>query len=167
MSELDTRGRFEALLEAHRGILYKVAGSYRRGADREDLMQDICLQLWRAFPSYDPARPFATWMYRVALNVAISQLRRQDSGRHEPLEDKHLQTLAAGADAGEHHAELEALYCLIGTLPPLERALILLYLDDRSQTEMAEVLGISVSNVATKLGRIKDKLRGQAAAHDT
>lgn len=163
--------RFVDLLQAHRGIVYKVAGSYsRNAADRDDLVQEICLQLWRAFPRYDSARPFATWMYRVALNVAISEARRphrSEAGRFEPLDDIHLETLGADDTAGREQEQLEALYALIGRLEPLDRALILLHLDDHSYAGIADVLGISETNVATKLSRIKQRLRGQMTAPAT
>jgi RNA polymerase sigma factor (sigma-70 family) len=93
--------RFETLLYANRGIVFKVAGLYSRStADRDDLMQEISAQLWRSFGSYDQARArFSTWMYRIALNVAISQARRQrwsEADRLEPLESHHLDTVGGG-----------------------------------------------------------------------
>jgi RNA polymerase sigma factor (sigma-70 family) len=160
--------RFAALLHEHRKIVFKVAGLYsRNAADREDLVQEISAQLWRSFGAYDPARAkFSTWMYRIALNVAISQLRREHGShadRFEPLELHHLETVG-GESAHEPDERLTELYAFIGQLDPLHRALILLYLEDRSYTEMAEILGISETNVATKISRIKQKLRGQMTA---
>lgn len=159
---LDRRQAFAALLEQHRGILAKVAGSYAwQRADRDDLMQETATQLWRAWPSYDPARPFSTWMYRIALNVAISHVRSRtrgpgpaeswDEARHD-LADPH-------AHDPERSQQVERLHRFIHALPPLERALMLLYLEDRSYREMAEVLGISETNVATKISRLKARIR--------
>lgn len=164
--------RFEALLQEHRKIVYKVAGLYsRHAADREDLVQEICTQLWRSFGSYDEQRAkFSTWLYRIALNVAISQLRRARSGgaeRLEPLEEHHLETIGGGASIDEPDERLGALYAFIGQLDALHRALILLYLEDKSYAEIAEILGISETHVATKIGRIKQKLRGQMTAAAT
>jgi RNA polymerase sigma factor (sigma-70 family) len=154
--------QFERLLQRHRGIVYKVAGSFTRTAsDRDDLAQEICLQLWRAFPTHDAQRKFSTWMYRVALNVAISQARRAASRRpeqFEALELFHLETVGA-EDDGEQQAQLDALQAFISQLEPLNRALMLLYLDDHSYADMAAVLGISETNVATKISRIKNSLR--------
>lgn len=161
MLTLDRQRQYQQLLQAHSGIVYKVAGSYSRNvADRDDLVQEICLQLWRSFPSYDPQRRFSTWMYRVALNVAISQLRRRvpDS---EPLSEAHLETI--GGEDTAHDERLDALQDFIGRLGALDRALMMLYLDERSYTEIAEILGISETNVATKINRIKRKARGQMA----
>ena len=165
--------RFESLLREHRGIVFKVVSIYARTAeDRRDLAQEISVQLWRSFGRYDAAQAkFSTWMYRVALNVAISQARRErwsDADRFEPLEPHHLETVGGGEPIAEPIAEpderLQALYAFIGELDPLNRALILLYLEDRNYSEMAEVLGISKTNVATKISRIKQKLRDQMTA---
>ncbi|HKR77369.1 MAG TPA: sigma-70 family RNA polymerase sigma factor [Rhodanobacter sp.] len=159
--------RFEALWREHRGIVLKVAGVYARNAEeRIDLAQEIGAQLWRSFASYDERRAkFSTWLYRIALNVAISQLRRTngEAGRLEPLDEWHLQTIA-GEPLPEPDERVAALQAFIGELDALNRALILLYLEDRSYAEIAEVLGISATNVATKINRIKQKLRGQMTA---
>lgn len=156
---------FEALLRQHRGIVFKVASVYAASAaDRDDLAQEIRLQAWRSFGRYDEGRAkFSTWLYRVALNVAISQLRRRGTsldGRLEPLEAHHLDTIG-GEPASEPDERLAAFYAFIEQLDALNRALILLYLEDRSYAEIAEILGISETNVATKISRIKQKLRGQ------
>jgi len=159
--------RFESLLHEHRRIVFKVAGLYSRGAaDRDDLVQEISAQLWRSFGSYAAGRAkFSTWLYRIALNVAISQARRwPEADRFEPLDAHHLETVGGGEPIPEQDERLTALYAFIGQLDPLNRALILLYLEDRSYTEMAEILGLSETNVATKLGRIRQKLRGQMTA---
>ena len=158
--------RFEVLLQEHRRIVFKVAGLYSRTVDdREDLAQEISVQLWRSFARYDERQAkFSTWLYRIALNVAISQARRQnwsEQDRFEPLQTHHLETVDGGAAIAEPDERLIALYAFIGQLDPLNRALILLYLEDRNYTEMAQILGISETNVATKISRIKQKLRGQ------
>ena len=158
----DDRHGFESLLERHRGIVFKVANSYAGNrADRDDLAQDIATQLWRAWPGYDRARPVATWMYRIALNVAISQLRaRQLRERHHvPLDPE-----AHDSDGDTGNDErIDALQRCIAALDPLNRALLLLYLDERSQREIAEILGISETNVSTKIARLKQRLRTQLA----
>lgn len=165
MTAADRDAQFRELLERHRGIVFKVANSYARGAqDREDLAQEIAVQLWRAFPKYDGARAFSTWMYRVALNVAISHLRERSryESHHEALD---VAVHDAAASGSEHNAEPDAdarvreLYRCIARLDPLNRALLILYLDERSQRESAEILGISETNVATKIGRLKERLR--------
>jgi RNA polymerase sigma-70 factor, ECF subfamily len=156
------REAFAALLQRHRGLLAKVVGTYAwEVPDREDLGQEIAAQLWRAWPSYDPARPVTTWMYRIALNVAIGSLRAQR--RHEaPLAlDDHPDIADPNPLDPEREQQLRALHRFIAALPPLERALMLLYLDERPQREIAEVLGLSESNVSTKIGRLKQRLRDE------
>jgi len=145
--------RFETLLEQHGGIVGKVVRIYARTADdRRDLAQEIATQLWRAFPRYDERLgKFSTWMYRIALNVGISHLRRVRT--FEVFED----TVSAAAPDDR----LEALYARIRALEGLDRALVLLYLEDRSHAEIADVLGISEANVATKLSRLRTRLREQ------
>lgn len=168
MADEALQRRFSELLQANRGIVFKVAAVYARTPEnRRDLEQEIAAQLWRAFRHYDEARgKFSTWMYRVALNVAISELRRRrrcGPERFEPLEDRHLETIAA-EPAEERDERLQTLYAFIEGLAPLERALILLYLEERSYAEIADVLGISETNVGTRIGRIKHKLRGRMNA---
>jgi RNA polymerase sigma-70 factor (ECF subfamily) len=164
------RQRFEALLREHQRIVFKVAGVYARNPhDRDDLAQEIAVQLWRSFRTFDERRAkFSTWMYRVALNVAISHARSAErfGAKHfGALDDANLD-IVARTDGGhdesmERNERIAALHASIAQLDPLNRALVLLYLEDRSYAEIADVLGISETNVATKLNRIKHKLRTQ------
>jgi len=168
MRGMPDQQRFEALLREHMGIVFKVAGVYARGREeRDDLAQEIAAQCWRSFAGYDSRRAkFSTWMYRVALNVAISSARRRKrdiAERFEPLEIRHVEMIGAEAP-DEADERVTALRIFIAQLDDLNRALVLLYLEDRSYAEIAEVLGITETNVATKLNRIKQKLRGQMLA---
>lgn len=161
---VDEEEVFLRLVEQHRGIIRKVAAGYARTpVDQNDLSQEIMLQLWKAYPGYSPERPFSTWMYRIALNVAISFLRRNTRPVREtiPLDeiDRELaDDSVAPADPDERVALLQSI---IATLDPLNRALLLLYLDDHSYREIAAILGITETNVATKLSRLKERLRHQ------
>lgn len=160
------RQQFETLLQAHRGIVFKVAATYAAHAeDRADLAQDIAAQLWRAYPGYDPQRPFPTWMYRIALNVAISWLRGEGQRRRRTVSlDDNLHDLPdeQGVDV-EARQRLEVLQRFIAALDPMHRALLLLYLEDRSYREIAEILGISETNVATRISRLKQRIRQDVA----
>lgn len=147
-------------LEAHRGIPRKVAGAYcRNRADREDCVQEIVAQLWRAFPRYDGDKPFSTWAWRIAVNVAITFYRkgRNEAERAVPSEGAIFDAMPAATD--EPDAMLERLHALVARLDEFDRALVVLYLDDRPQAEIADVLGISLTNVSTKLGRIKTRMK--------
>ncbi len=125
--------------------------------DREDLFQDIVLQLWRSYPSFRGGSKVTTWMYRVALNNAITRVRKESrAGRFAELGPEAFMVPAVEGDSGE---EMAAMYRAIQRLSQVDRALTLLYLEDCSYREMAEVLGISESNVGVKLNRIKGQLR--------
>ncbi len=153
---------FVELLDTHRKLVFKVANLYcRLQQDRDDLAQEIVSQLWRSYASYDPARNFSTWMYRIALNVAISQLRARKRNRVVML-DLQLHDLSEqSATTSERQACIDELHRFIDQLEPLNRALMLLYLEERSYGEIAEILGITETNVATKISRLKARLAKQ------
>lgn len=148
------------LLDEHKGILQKVANTYcRRAEDRVDLIQEISLQVWRSFTRFDGRCKFSTWMYRIALNVAIS-FHRQEAAHHHLLSgDDHLRDLPASEAESPSSEALLALRRFIEGLDGLNKALVLLYLEDRSHAEIAEILGLTATNVATKIGRLKQRLR--------
>jgi RNA polymerase sigma factor (sigma-70 family) len=163
--ECDPAG-FDALLERHRGIVVKVAATYARDPDdRADLAQEIAAQLWRAWPGFDARRGASTWMYRIALNVAIDFVRGNVRRlRHAVPLDEALHDAPDPADPGHEARDgVRALLRFADTLQPLDRALLLLYLEERSTREMAEVLGLSESNVTTKVGRLKQRARDHLA----
>ncbi|MCA9679675.1 MAG: sigma-70 family RNA polymerase sigma factor [Kofleriaceae bacterium] len=149
------------LLRRHAGLIHKIAYAYCRDAtDREDVIQEIAVQLWRSRDRYDPRFRETTWIYRIALNVAISFHRRERRHRGgEPL-DEHL-LVVEPVEPGD---DVRLLLGCIDALAPLDKALVLLYLDGNDHGSIAEVLGISTSNVGTKLGRIKQRLRAALAA---
>jgi RNA polymerase sigma factor (sigma-70 family) len=144
------------LLRRHAGLIHKIAWAYCRDAtDREDVVQEIAIQLWRSRGRYDERYRHTTWIYRIALNVAISFYRRERRHRSEPL-DEHLIVV----EPVEPSEDVRLLLRCIDELGPLDKALVLLHLDEHDHASIAEVLGISVSNVGTKLARIKERLRG-------
>lgn len=157
---------FSDLLQRHAGIVFKVANTYARGVDdRADLAQEIAAQLWRAWPKFDSTRSsVTTWMYRIALNVGISYVRSNSVRlRHDavPLDEQLHDIADANAANPETEQQLRLLQLFIAQQPPLDRALLLLYLDERGQREIAEILGISESNVSTKIGRLKQRIRNE------
>ena len=164
MTEHDTASAFIGLLQRHRGIVFKVAHTYCHDIeDRAELAQEIATQLWRGFPSLNPERSASTWMYRVALNVAISHVRHQVArrGRTVSIDEDLLDVAdddAANPDAQQQGHRLQRL---IARLAPLDRALLLLYLDDRPQREIAEAPGLTETNVSPKIARLKQRLRSE------
>jgi|SRR5579862_1050698 len=150
-------------IDRHRGILFKVAAAYCLNlSDREDLIQETVAQLWRAYRAFDGRSSFSTWMYRIALNVAIGSLRKETRNRRTvgPAEMAFLEQIPE--PQSEEDERLSLLRTLIANLPPLDRALMLLYLDDYAYAEIAAMLGISESNVGTKIARIKERFRRHA-----
>lgn len=155
---------FAELLERHRAIVFKVAITYcRNPEDRADLAQEIAAQLWSAWPGYDSTRRFSTWMYRIALNVAISFVR--SDSRHKQRTEALDETRHDVADDNrvDHETDqhLRLLQAFIDRQSPIDRALLLLYMEERTGREIAEILGISESNVSTKIGRLKHRIRDE------
>lgn len=150
---------FTNVIQRHARLIHKIAYGYCRDAtDREDVVQEIALQLWRSRHRYDDRYMETTWIYRIALNVAISFHRRgRRHGEGRVSLDAHAITIAAASV--EPSEDVQLLLRCIDDLSALDKALVLLYLDGKDHTSIADVLGISVSNVGTKLLRIKDKLR--------
>ena len=159
MTTASIQERFQNLVEEHKKILYKVCHSYcRNPGDRDDLAQEIIVQLWRSFSAFDGRVRFSTWMYRIALNVAISFYRRESvRTRHVVPGSEHL--LEAIGDSESRSEEVGMLYRWIEELDPLNKALVILYLDGNNYQESAAILGISETNVATKISRLKATLR--------
>ena len=148
-------------IQDNKGILYKISSSYCRNAgDREDLMQEMVYQLWRSGERFDDNQKFSTWMYRIALNVAISFYRKANrSGVTVELDAEANLTDDGANEVLEER--IEVLQRFIRALNELDKALMILYLEERPYREMAEILGISETNVATKLSRIKGRLKQQ------
>lgn len=149
--------RFLTLLEGHKRILYKVANAYcRHDEDRRDLVQEMVAQLWRSFGSYDERQRFSTWMYRVAMNVAISLYRSESRRTVIALDDVEVDLTAADQMMSD---DLRELHRRIAKLDPMSRALVLLYLDGHDHAAISEILGITTTNVATRMSRIKTRLQ--------
>ena len=153
---------FVAVLHEYQPLLRRVARLYCQDADdRQDLFQEIVLQLWRAYPRYvpQPGAKLSTWLYRIALNVAISNLRRRT--RHPEPTELNAEALAVAqeSDAGFDADDRAALYQAIACLSEVDKAFILLYLEDRPYDEMADILGITQNNVRVKMHRVQEKLR--------
>ena len=153
---------FEALLHLHRAIVFRTVNTYCwRPEDRDDLAQEIAAQLWKAWPKYDPSRTFTTWMYRIALNVAISFVRREVQHRRvfTPYEEELHEAVPEPPNDPDAADRMVRLQRFIAREPPLERALLLLYLEDKSQKEIAEILGLTPTNISTKISRLKQRIR--------
>lgn len=146
---------FVVLINQHRGLIYKICHLYAdRRDDREDLFQDIVLQLWRAFPSFKGESLISTWMYRVALNTAISWFRKE---KRKPGMQR-ISVVELQLPDLEPTGETEILHQAIQHLTQVEKAIVILYLDEKSYQEISDIIGISSSNVGVRINRIKMKL---------
>ncbi|MBK6838397.1 MAG: RNA polymerase sigma factor [Bacteroidetes bacterium] len=156
---MEVNDQFIALIQQHKRILFKICNSYCRDrSDREDLAQEIVYQLWRSFAAYNANFKFSTWMYRVALNVAISFYRKDRRQKNVHVLSENLIEIE-NEQEDDLEENIQRLQGFILELKELDRALILLYLEDKSYGEISEILGITVTNVATKLSRIKELLK--------
>lgn len=155
-----TQEEFVKLVQEHRGMLYKVCRLYCFSEhDRQDLFQEIIVQLWKSYPKFRGESKFSTWLYRIALNTAISDLRKQRR-RIIPIDPGHLpDQLQDMQYSREQEEQLQQLYAAIGQLTEVEKALVMLFLEDKSYDEMEEILGINQNNLRVKMNRIKEKLR--------
>lgn len=167
MQNQDKAVLFQEIAEKHQAIFFKVARTYCQDEEeRQDLVQEILLQVWQALPKYNEQFKMSTWLYRISLNVAISFYRKNAvrKSKTSPLTEQSA-TLPE-TDRTEKDQALHLLEQFINELKELDKALILLYLEDRSHAEIAEILGISLSNVSTKAARIKDKLKQRFSQHN-
>lgn len=157
---------FLEIISIHQRIIHKVCRLYSHTADdREDLFQEILLQLWRAYGSFKGDAKISTWMYRVALNTAISGFRK--SSRRPLTSELDATAFQAMADLPNPEVEenKQLLYKAIALLSDLERAIIMLYLEEHSYDEIAEIIGITSNYVGVKISRIKSKLKDILSPH--
>lgn len=144
-------------LKAHDRIIHKVCRIYQEDpTDRQDLYQEIVCQAWRSYPAFRAESRFPTWLYRVALNTAITYFRRQRRRRVADPADIALRLHPPGDPFAER---VDILYAAINRLSRIDKAIVLLYLDDCSYEEMASVTGMSKVNIGVRLNRIRKRLR--------
>ena len=157
-----TRQRdFINLIRKHEGIIYKITRVYvDREEDQQDLYQEIVYQLWKSFDSFRSDAKWSTWMYRVALNTAISFLKR-DKSKLKKVSSEHLDNFKMEPFDPVMEERIEWLYKSIQKLSVVEKGIILLYLEGKSHEEISNITGFTTSNVGTRISRIKEKLKRQ------
>lgn len=149
--------QFVQTINQNQGILHKVCRIYcRNQEDHNGLFQEIVLQLWKAFPAFRNESKISTWMYRIALNTAISGLRKK---KIQTTELENLSIQIEDKQAENIDEALKQLYKAIEYLSDIEKSIVLLYLEDKPYDEIAEITGITANYVAVKMNRIKEKLR--------
>ncbi|MBD0401829.1 RNA polymerase sigma factor [Flammeovirga sp. EKP202] len=161
--EANRKNKFISTINSHKKIIYKIVNSYCKDVeDRKDLEQEIIIQLWNAFDKYNPEYKYSTWIYRIALNVAISFYRKEKKW-FTNNDFSSVESIYSVVDDKEDETELDhnikLLQKFINDLDELNKALMLLYLEEKSYEEIAEILGISKTNVSTKISRLKLKLK--------
>lgn len=153
---------FVQLVQQYQRLVYKVCGLFANdNEERKDLFQEIILQAWKAYPGFKGQSSVSTWLYRISLNTAITYQKKQKRGPAIIYPDELVQHPEDNLP-DTWKEEYKILHQMIAGLPKLDRALVLLYLEDKSHNEIADIMGISASNVGTKLNRIKDKMKQQA-----
>lgn len=150
---------FSKLIKDNQGLIIKVSRLYTHSAeDQEDLFQEIVLQLWKSYDSFQGNSKISTWMYRVALNTAITLFRRKTRApQTDELQDFHSKNFVEEDD--EKYQQISLLYKVIKMLPDVERAIVMMYLDDQPYKEIAETLGITEVNARVKMNRLKKTLK--------
>jgi RNA polymerase sigma-70 factor (ECF subfamily) len=159
-----TQEEFVRQVEANQGIIQKICRLYgQTHRDREDLFQEIVVQLWKGVSKFRGQSKFSTWLYRVALNTAISDFRQKKKSLS--VSETEVDSLEIKSDFGDINSGadkqelLNALYDAIGQLAEIDKALVMLYLENKSYEEMEDILGIKENNLRVKMNRIKEKLR--------
>lgn len=160
MDKEEQKNFFQEIINQHKGILFKVARLYCRDEeDRQDLLQEMMIQIWQSLHRYNDQYKISTWLYRISLNVAISYFRKSSKREERYTSLTEKTALIADEEQSENENQLLLLEQFISELKEIDKALMILYLEDKSHTEIAGILGMSVSNVGTKIGRIKEKLK--------
>lgn len=160
MPNRETEKAFEKIIRDHEGLLLKVCRLYAAtDADRQDLFQEMVVQLWKNYPTFKGEAKFSTWLYRVALNTAITGLRRKKDLIRSVEPESLPQIRSEDPASGAEEERLAQLYKAIAQLNEVEKAIVMLYMEDRSYDEMEEVLGISSGTLRVKMNRIREKLR--------
>ena len=149
---------FISLLNQHQKIIYKVCNLYMdMHSEREDLFQEITLQAWKAYKNFRGDAKFSTWLYRVALNTAITYFRKEK--RKPDIYSTDMVPDLAEENSDPVEEQVKAMYAAIGNLSKIDKAIVMLYLEDYSYIEIGDMMGITANNVAVKMNRIKTKLK--------
>lgn len=153
-----TEQEFLSVIKEYERVIYKVCYLYAtKNAPLNDLYQEVVLNIWKAFGKFRGESKISTWIYRIALNTCISFIRKEKNIPEVVTLTQEVNWMTDDQD--ELQVMLKELHLLINQLGQLDKSIILLYLEEKSYEEISEITGLTVTNVATKLSRIKDKLR--------
>jgi RNA polymerase sigma-70 factor, ECF subfamily len=156
----EAENEFERQIQAHELLLLKICRIYAyTDADRQDLFQEIVIRLWKAWPNFKGNSKLSTWLYRVAINTAISGLRKKKNFIRHYEPGAMPEPANAHPEDYDEEERLKQLYRAIEQLNAVEKAIVMLYMEDHSYEEMEEIIGLSQGNLRVKMNRIKEKLR--------
>ena len=160
MTTVNSEHDFINKVTESQGIIHKVCNVYCKDSEhRKDLFQEILIQLWKSFGSFKGEAKFSTWMYRVSLNVALQHMRKESRAPNQVSLSDELRNLADFSTDDHYEDDLKLLYRAIGQLNDIEKAVIILYLEDKGNDEIAEIIGISQNYVRVRMNRSKEKLK--------
>jgi len=153
--------KFLSIIDRHKGIIYKVANAYcKEDIDREDLIQEIIIQLWSSLESYNAQYKLSTWIYRIALNTSISFYRKNKRRKENTISLSPVLEIKDPAEPDRfENRDFQQLKNFIQELKEIDKAIFLLYLDGFKYKEIATMMAVSATNVATKISRIKNALK--------
>jgi len=155
--------QFLNILEQNIGIILKIARAYSKTVhDKEDLINDITLELWKSFGRFKGDSKISTWIYRVALNTSMNSRRKKEKDKLFFLDDLKQVESQSWIIEQPDSSHSEILYQCIDELNQLNKAIILLYLDGNSYDEISDITGVSKTNVGTRINRIKEQIRNLA-----
>ncbi len=159
----DKKDQFLDVLEKNIGIILKIARVYTKvQQDREDLINDITLELWKSFKKFNGKSKISTWIYRVALNTAMNYKRKRKKDSLFSFTNDFKSETQVWLNAQEDSEQSDILYACIDELNEMNKAIILLYLDGNSHEDISEITGISKTNVGTRMSRITDQIKSLA-----
>lgn len=159
MSKAQLEIEFSKRVKESQGIIHKVSRMYCDNEEhRKDLFQEILIQLWKSYPSFRGDAKFSTWMYRVAINVAIQDLRKTKKKQQLFFQTNQFKDTSEEKKSEAESEKLKQMHCAIAKLNKVEKAIVMLHLDEKSNEEIAEIVGITQNYVRVKMNRIKTKL---------
>jgi len=149
---------FKKLLNENRQVISKICNAYSNNEEEfEDYFQEVALQIWKSYESFEGKSKISTWIYRISLNVCLSEIRKKERRISTYSLKPEIDSLKQ--EQKDNQEQIKELYRAIRTLKKIDRAIIILYLEEKQYKEMAEILGISVSNIGVKINRIKKELK--------
>lgn len=158
---MDKESEFVRIIKQNEGVIFKITTFYTDNrVDQQDLYQDIVYQLWKSFDSFRAEAKISTWMYRIALNTALTKLKKKKRQGYSVSIDQVVLEQTECYDP-EFEERLRVLYHQIGRLNVLEKGIMLLLLEGKKYEEIAEITGLSASNVGTRISRIKNKMKSE------